>query len=586
MQNGEIAQCVCGLDGQAYCALSEGDPILNSFYEECQVPMLQATRSLWTAFAKHLMQYISAPTCGFDTIRELSDIESGFQEELLTTTAIDIFTAFEVCPAISCGQLKYKTCARVSLNSTSQVWSVNENACPDDLVCEWAEIVFDVETRLRNHQWGTFDVMCTAPATSDYGTVKSTSVYRNCEDRDLTQVLVNTDPTRTCSSPGFNDPACLLQDGSFAPCVCGLDGTFHCLSTYSDSQFDDYWNLCGQEVAESDIYNWKTFGKMKQFATIPEQCRDTFNDLRMFHEAEQLPEPPKVKRIDEFFSHESSFIPDQYACPAFTCSASLADGVCAKWNQASIDLNSNGCGTDSTCSIFHVVRRIPEAQYGDETSCLTQSSVSEERNATYNYPSSKVTQSSKVSGVTGRGVDTVDAVDQPSLADENINLKPSGSPIDSLFPFADRNTTYTLECTRPRRVGRKLKEGGHPKECTRPGFGDKQCELEDGGFAWCGCGMDGRHYCQVSESDPEVLEFWNICSPKSLGVLTYEEARFWYFYVSYFTYMEVTPTQTAPSCASANFYEFQYVLQKRNRLASVHLGSATAVALVVGWLFW
>ena len=97
--------------------------------------------------------------------------------------------------------------------------------------------------------------------------------------------------------------------------------------------------------------------------------------------------------------------------------------------------------------------------------------------------------------------------------------------------------------------------------------------------------MDGRHHCQVSEADREVQEFWNICA-SAAGMLSYEEARFWYLYISYFTYLEVTFTQTAPLCAPQDFYEFQYVLQKRTRLASVHLGSAAAVVMAAWWLFW
>jgi hypothetical protein len=83
--------------------------------------------------------------------------------------------------------------------------------------------------------------------------------------------------------------------------------------------------------------------------------------------------------------------------------------------------------------------------------------------------------------------------------------------------------------------------------------------------------MDGLHYCQVSEGDPEMDALWSVCEGTNHD-LTFAESRYWYFYVGYFTYLE-----TAPICS--DFYEIDYVVQKRAQVMKLHTAGSSLLQL-------
>ena len=574
MVNGEIGQCLCGLNGQAYCALNEGDPLLHSLFEKCGTSMLHQTRTLWTAFTNHIVQYLTQPDCAPTTITELNDISTGFQSGLLTSTAVDLWRNFDVCPVLSCGKLTYKSCAVVQLNATAVTWTINQQACPLGYVCELAELMLTVNTRIRSGQWGEVEFPCRLEAPNTYVENHHSKVFFNCPNRNMNQTALIPNPSRTCTIPGSTDPACQLKDGSFVPCACGLDGRYYCLGAMADSEFDEMFSLCGREVSESEIYKWETYGKIKPYMAFGLTCRNTFTDLALFTEAEQLPDPPKYTQIDSFFAQNASLVPNAAICPAFTCDTVLPAAICSSWNLTQgfkrpiVRLNPNGCARKETCSLFSLLKQTETAQDGQQTRCLGASSVGVQVTSAFEYP---YTAAYSTYAVTGSGRPTLDTATQEALALDIIKIMPTTPTVDRLFPITNQNVTYTMNCPRQRRLSKTLQTGAHPKECSRPGYGDPQCTLQDGSFALCTCGMNGLHYCQVSEGDPEMNALWRICEGTN-HTLTFAEARYWYFYVGYFTYLE-----TAPSCS--DFYEFDYVVQKRAQVMDLHTEAGSLLHL-------
>jgi hypothetical protein len=572
--SGEIGQCLCGMNGQAYCAVNEGDPLLNALFEKCGTSMLHQTKRLWNAFTDHIVQYLTKPDCAQTTVKELSDISTGFETGLFTATAVDIWRQFDVCPVLTCGKLLYKTCAVVQLNATAVTWTINEKACPLGYVCELAELMLTVNTRVRSGAWGEIQVPCRLETQNTYSQTRDSEVFLNCPARNMNQTALIPNPTRTCTIPGTTDPACQLKDGSFVPCACGLDGKYYCLGAMADSEFDEFFNLCGREVSEAEVYKWETYGKIKPYLAFGLSCRDTFTDLSLFKEAEQLPDPPKLTNIESFFAQNASLVPNTAICPAFTCNTGLPTEICSRWNLTQgfkrqvVNLNPNGCPRKQTCSLFSLLRQAESAQDGEQTSCLGASTVGVEFNSAFDYP---FTAAYSAYPITGSGRPTLDTVTQESLAKDIIAIMPTTPAIDKLFPVSSANLTYTLSCPRQRRLSKTLQTGAHPKECSRPGYGDPHCALQDGSSALCTCGMDGLHYCQVSEGDPEMDALWSVCEGTNHD-LTFAESRYWYFYVGYFTYLE-----TAPICS--DFYEIDYVVQKRAQVMKLHTAGSSLLQL-------
>ena len=564
--NGEIGQCLCGLNGQAYCALSEGSPLLNSLFEKCGTSMSHQAKRIWKAFSDHLVQYITTPECGQTTVKELTDISTGFESGLLTATSVDLWRDFNVCPVLSCGALPYKTCASVSLNATSVTWTVNEDACPSGYVCELSELMLAVNTHIRSGIWGKIDFPCRERTLDSSSKSFDSEVFFTCAVRNPLQTAAIPNPYHTCSIPGNTDPACQLRDGSFVPCACGLDGQYYCLGANYDSEFDRLYDLCGKTVPEMEIYKWETYGKIKPYLAFDLKCRDTFTDLDLFRETEELPDPPKYTKIESFFMPNASLVQNFDTCPEYTCDTELPSEVCSRVNLTQgfqrpvINLNPNGCPRKQTCSLFDLLKQGEVMQNGEQTRCLGSQSVNFQGNSSFSYPVVEMLESTYE--VTGSGKAGVDTVSQQTLAEGIADIMPHTASVDVLFPSKDANVTYEMQCTRLRRAQKTLETGAHPKECVRPGYGDPHCLLKDGSFALCTCGMNGFHYCQVSEGDPEMDSLWEVCEGKNHN-LTYAEARFWYFYVGYFTFL-----QTAPICS--DFYEFDYVVQKRSEVLSLH----------------
>lgn len=115
--------------------------------------------------------------------------------------------------------------------------------------------------------------------------------------------------------------------------------------------------------------------------------------------------------------------------------------------------------------------------------------------------------------------------------------------VTKAFPFAS--------CGKREPEQRRLKSGTFPQECEEEAVSDPACELNDGTFLPCICGLNGRSYCQPNPSDTPFDAFWTACEEAD-GVVS--EDFFRYYELMSFYYAQATEV---PDCITSKIYEFK-----------------------------
>lgn len=116
--------------------------------------------------------------------------------------------------------------------------------------------------------------------------------------------------------------------------------------------------------------------------------------------------------------------------------------------------------------------------------------------------------------------------------------------IQTEFPctyYAPQNFVFSSELRQcPARNSQKdLKSGSHPKTCLSV----QDCELLDGSFAQCFCGLKRYKVCQPDVSDSIYDTFWKLCTEES-NMITEKMDYLWGYY--YWSYPILV---SAPDCA-------------------------------------
>jgi hypothetical protein len=91
-------------------------------------------------------------------------------------------------------------------------------------------------------------------------------------------------------------------------------------------------------------------------------------------------------------------------------------------------------------------------------------------------------------------------------------------------------------------------------QCTVPGADNSECQLEDGTYAECACGLDRKSYCVPDVSSTVYDDYWAECfkTGENYGRITNDDYYwYWYYRINYFL-----PFLTAYSCARTFFEEF------------------------------
>lgn len=93
--------------------------------------------------------------------------------------------------------------------------------------------------------------------------------------------------------------------------------------------------------------------------------------------------------------------------------------------------------------------------------------------------------------------------------------------------------------------GQELIDSIWPKEC----IADTDCELQNGEFAPCQCGLDGKMYCTPPITSAVFKEFWDSCDPQTNTTLL-DTRLMWDWSHRFYTYI-----LTGADCTSRLFYE-------------------------------
>ena len=111
-----------------------------------------------------------------------------------------------------------------------------------------------------------------------------------------------------------------------------------------------------------------------------------------------------------------------------------------------------------------------------------------------------------------------------------------------------------------------LKDGAYPKQCAS----SMDCELLNGEYSNCECGMDGATYC-VAEWGSSIMDgFWNACN-NSTNLIDASSYQYWSEYRKLYLL-----DSTKPVCALSLFGEFQFL---SNAAASwLYLGMVTLLS--------
>lgn len=141
--------------------------------------------------------------------------------------------------------------------------------------------------------------------------------------------------------------------------------------------------------------------------------------------------------------------------------------------------------------------------------------------------------------------------------DNDGTLWCSDSEYDPPSPIFDASQV-TCGSRDPRQT---LVEGVYPKQCESP----MDCELQNGEYSNCECGLDGFSYCAIEWGSTVMSDFWNACN-NSTNLIDASDYKYWNEYRKIYIF-----DKTKPICAAALFDEFQFLADSTGVLMSVAL---------------
>ncbi|CAG9317576.1 unnamed protein product [Blepharisma stoltei] len=142
------------------------------------------------------------------------------------------------CPLWSCStSLATGVCVEYQDSST---YLVNYNGCPSSApYCNYESVLSWIPNAFSGYTWS-----CETTNTTDYWTVPSSSNYLACKPKYYNKNLASGSHPKECSTIGSTDSNCILKDGSYSECKCGLNGKAYCVPEPSSEAFSDYWTQC------------------------------------------------------------------------------------------------------------------------------------------------------------------------------------------------------------------------------------------------------------------------------------------------------------------------------------------------------
>lgn len=135
------------------------------------------------------------------------------------------------CPVYECAALGENIC----ITWTKDAIQLNSNGCTAKYVCS-------LEKALKSYALspdsGSYSCQPSSEATSYSG-------YNYCgDDISYKKTLKTGSFPKECYKAGYSDYNCLVEDGSYLECRCGMKGKLYCNPNPSSDEFQNFWDEC------------------------------------------------------------------------------------------------------------------------------------------------------------------------------------------------------------------------------------------------------------------------------------------------------------------------------------------------------
>lgn len=170
-------------------------------------------------------------------------------------------TQGQVCPLVICKKLDEGICSEmftrpglpVSLNSVP----CKHGDCSILSIVDWYWETLDYNTtKLKRENFYCEDIEIEYKYRSNYDV--------DCPNRETGKEISNKTWPINCA----NSTDCLMDDGSYADCVCGIDRKSYCMPSYSTTIFDDFWKQCTKNDNTVDLRTWLVWDWYKSYYNL------------------------------------------------------------------------------------------------------------------------------------------------------------------------------------------------------------------------------------------------------------------------------------------------------------------------------
>lgn len=189
--------------------------------------------------------------------------------------------AYSECPLVQCAELQSGVCARGLDLATLQI---NSLGCPKGTSC----LAQGVDSWWMGLTQPIGAVMPCLPANTTLLTEAQEYPYYYCGEREELKSFASKRSVIECDQ----DEDCVLEDGSYARCICGLrsDSTSgYCQPSFSSSVFDAFWSTCENGFTQDyalalyQTQTWKLFPYLQYSASC---AKNLFYDLQVYGQLE------------------------------------------------------------------------------------------------------------------------------------------------------------------------------------------------------------------------------------------------------------------------------------------------------------
>ncbi|CAG9324441.1 unnamed protein product [Blepharisma stoltei] len=151
-----------------------------------------------------------------------------------------VYLAESTCPAIMCNSLET---GAVALDSDGSVY-VNFYGCP-------VGTYGSVESLMSWFKNNGTVLFCHTLDTPSLDSSESI----DCLTFPGEELLADTVYPKRCNS----STDCLLKDGGYVDCLCGLDGYSYCMPGWGADVFDGYWEYCDKHHNKTPQTYWQYY---------------------------------------------------------------------------------------------------------------------------------------------------------------------------------------------------------------------------------------------------------------------------------------------------------------------------------------